>query len=87
MPRAISKGAIEFGRIRVGADEISVWIDREAKLLIVGSREFRLITLSPEQLDRLDAMARAVLISGEVRDYVRRDLESLVEQLIRKNTH
>jgi hypothetical protein len=83
MPRAISKTDIFFGRISVGADEVVVWIDREAKQLIVGNLEFELSQLSPGQQDRLDAMARAVLETGEANDAVRRDLAVLVAELIR----
>ena len=85
MPRAISKAAdLDFGLI--GADEVAVWIDREAKQLIVGPREFELSQLSTEQLDRLDAMADTSSLVG-VNDEIRRDLAELVDELIRQHTH
>ena len=87
MPRAISKTAIDFGRIRIGADEISVWVDREAKQLIVGDREFELSQLPREQLDQLEAMARLVRATGETNDAVRDDLAVLVAELIHRHTH
>jgi hypothetical protein len=73
--------------IRIGADDVKVWIDREAKQLIVGGREFDLSQLSPEQRGRLEAMASATLVIGGANDAVRRDLAILADELIRQNTH
>ena len=88
MPRAISKTDIIFGLIRVGVeDEVFAWIDRSAKQLVVGDREFEFNQLSPEQAIRLDVMARAVLSIGELNDAGRGDLEGLVDELIRQHTH
>ena len=86
MPRAISTTDIDFGRIRVGADEVLVWIDLEAKQLIVGGREFDLDQLSSEQSDRLRAMAYTVLEMGDANDAVRSDLAVLADELIRQHT-
>ncbi|OKO72825.1 hypothetical protein AC629_37360 [Bradyrhizobium sp. NAS80.1] len=84
MPRAISKTDVSFGTISVGA----VRIDGETKKLIVGSREFELDQLSPEQADRLDAMARGAFNNmGATTDETRRDLDALVAELISKRTH
>jgi hypothetical protein len=87
MPRAISKSDINFGLIKVGVGEVLVWIDYEGRQLFVGDREFELSQLATEQLDRLEAMASAVTIVGEVTPAVRRDLTILVAELIRKHTH
>ncbi len=88
MPRAISKTDLDFGLISIGADKVArVWIDREAQQLIVGDREFGLSQLSPEQSDRLEAMARAVLAMGQANGAVRADLAVLVDELIRQHTH
>jgi hypothetical protein len=87
MPRAISKTDIDFGLIRIGADEVWVWMASEAKQLIVGSREFELSRLSSEQLYRLEAMASAVSVMGNASDAVRRDLTVLADELIRQHTH
>jgi hypothetical protein len=84
MPRPISKSDIDFGLIRIGADEVWVWIDREAKQLIVGGREFDLSQLTSGQVERLDAMASAVLAMGNANDAVRRDLAVLADELIQQ---
>ncbi len=88
MPRAVSKADLNFGLISIGAGKDAlVWIDREAKQLIVGSREFDLSQLSQEQRDRLQAMERKVWAMGEANDTVRAELAVLVDELIRQHTH